>query len=55
VLVGLFTLGAVLLLLGKTMLRLRRTMLQDIDATRDALTALARDERSCDRAALRRI
>ena len=44
VLVGLFTLGAVLLLLGKTMLRLRRTMLQDIDATRDALTALARDE-----------
>jgi len=43
-LVGLLTLGAVLLLLGTTMLRLRRTVLRDIHATRDALTALARDE-----------
>jgi diguanylate cyclase (GGDEF)-like protein len=32
----------VLLLLGTTMLRLRRTMLRDIVSTRDALTALAR-------------
>ncbi|MDZ7594236.1 MAG: GGDEF domain-containing protein [Thiobacillus sp.] len=44
VLAGLLTLGAVLLLLGVTMLRLRRTMLRDILSTRDALTALARDE-----------
>ncbi|WP_237763335.1 GGDEF domain-containing protein [Thiobacillus denitrificans] len=44
VLAGLLTLGAVLLLLGATMLRLRRTMLRDIVSTRDALTALARDE-----------
>ncbi len=43
-LVGLLTLAAVLLLLGGNMLRLRRTMLRDISATRDALTALARDE-----------
>lgn len=43
-LVGAATLGAVLLLLGATMLRLRRAMLQDINATRDALTALAQDE-----------
>lgn len=41
---GSLTLLAVLLLLGLGMLRLRRTMLRDIDATRDALTALARDE-----------
>lgn len=44
VLAGLLTLAAVLLLLGATMLRLRRTMLHDIVSTRDALTALARDE-----------
>lgn len=44
VLAGLLTLGAVLLLLGVTMLRLRRTMLRDLVSTRDALTALARDE-----------
>ncbi len=44
VLAGLLTLGAVLLLLGATMLRLRRSMLRDIVSTRDALTALARDE-----------
>ncbi|MBW8458021.1 MAG: sensor domain-containing diguanylate cyclase [Thiobacillus sp.] len=44
VLSGLLTLAAVLLLLGATMLRLRRTMLHDIVSTRDALTALARDE-----------
>ncbi|MDP1529422.1 MAG: GGDEF domain-containing protein [Rhodoferax sp.] len=44
VLAGLLTLGAVLLLLGATMLRLRRAMLRDIVSTRDALTALARDE-----------
>ena len=43
-LVGLMTLGAVLLLLSANMLRLRRTMLRDIDATRDALTALAREQ-----------
>ena len=41
---GSLTLLAVLLLLGFGMLGLRRTMLRDIDATRDALTALARDE-----------
>jgi diguanylate cyclase (GGDEF)-like protein len=44
VLAGLLTLGAVLLLLGASMLRLRRAMLHDIVSTRDALTALARDE-----------
>ena len=44
VLAGLLTLGAVLLLLGATMLRLRRTMLRDIVSTRDALTALAKNE-----------
>ena len=43
-LVGVATLGAVLLLLGATMLRLRRAMLRDINATRDALTALAQEE-----------
>lgn len=41
---GLLTLGAVLLLLGATMMRLHRSMLRDIVSTRDALTALARDE-----------
>ncbi|MEW5968120.1 MAG: GGDEF domain-containing protein [Pseudomonadota bacterium] len=44
VLVGLLTLAAVLLLLGLTLIRLQRTVLGDIDATRDALAALARDE-----------
>jgi len=44
VLAGLVTLGAVLLLLGAGMLRVRRAMLNDIVSTRDALTALARDE-----------
>jgi diguanylate cyclase (GGDEF)-like protein len=44
VLAGLATLGAVLLLLGMGMLRVRRSMLNDIESTRDALTALARDE-----------
>ena len=44
VLAGLLTLGAVLLLLVVGMLWLRRTMLRDIVATRDALDALARDE-----------
>jgi diguanylate cyclase (GGDEF)-like protein len=43
-LVGLLTVGAVLLLMAKTMLRLRRTMLRDIHATRDALTALAGEQ-----------
>lgn len=43
-LVGLLTLGAVLLLMAKYMLRLRRTMLRDIHATRDALTALAGEQ-----------
>lgn len=41
---GLLTLGAVLLLVGATMVRLHRSMLRDIVSTRDALTALARDE-----------
>lgn len=41
---GLVTLGAVLLLLGIGMRRLRRAMLTDIVSTRDALTALAHDE-----------
>lgn len=41
---GLLTLGAVLLVLVGGMLRLRRIMLRDVDATLDALTALARDE-----------
>lgn len=44
VVAGLATLGAVLLLLGVGMLRVRRAMLNDIVSTRDALTALARDE-----------
>ena len=44
ILVGMVTLGAVLLLLGATMLRLRQAMLRDINATRDALTSLAREE-----------
>ena len=44
IIVGVVTLLAVLLLLEAGMLRLRRTMLRDIDATRDALTALANDE-----------
>jgi diguanylate cyclase (GGDEF)-like protein len=44
VVAGLLTLGAVLLVLVGGMLRLRRTMLHDIVSTRDALTALARDE-----------
>lgn len=43
-LVGLLTLVAVLTLLGITLMRLRRTVLRDVDATRDALAALARDE-----------
>jgi len=43
-LVGLLTLGAVLLLMAKYMLRLRRTILRDIHATRDALTALAGEQ-----------
>ncbi|MFN3544012.1 MAG: diguanylate cyclase domain-containing protein [Thiobacillus sp.] len=43
-LVGLLTLLAVLTLLGITLTRLRRTVLRDVDATRDALAALARDE-----------
>lgn len=41
---GLLTLLAVLLLLGGGMLGLRRAMLRDVDATRAALTALARGE-----------
>lgn len=44
VLAGLVTLGAVLLLLAMSLLRVRRAMLSDIVSTRDALTALARDE-----------
>jgi diguanylate cyclase (GGDEF)-like protein len=44
VVAGLLTLAAVLLLLVAGMLRLRRAMLHDIVATRDALDALARDE-----------
>lgn len=44
VLAGLVTLGAVLLLLAMSLLRVRRAMLNDILSTRDALTALARDE-----------
>jgi len=44
VLAGLVTLGAVLLLLAMSLLRVRRAMLNDIVSTRDALTALARDE-----------
>lgn len=44
ILVGLLTLAAVLLLLGAVLVRLRRTLLRDIDATRDALAALAREE-----------
>jgi diguanylate cyclase (GGDEF)-like protein len=44
VLAGLLTLGAVLLLLAVGMLWLRRTMLRDIVATRDALDALAHEE-----------
>lgn len=44
VLTGLLTLGAVLALLGGSMLRLRRTMLRDVDATRDSLAALAGGE-----------
>ncbi|MEW6590269.1 MAG: GGDEF domain-containing protein [Pseudomonadota bacterium] len=43
-LVGLLTLAAVLTLLGATLVRLRRTVLRDVDATRDALAALAREE-----------
>jgi diguanylate cyclase (GGDEF)-like protein len=41
---GLLTLAAVMLVLVGGMLRLRRAMLHDIVSTRDALTALARDE-----------
>jgi diguanylate cyclase (GGDEF)-like protein len=44
VVTGLLTLAAVLALLGGSMLRLRRTMLRDVDAIRDALAALARSE-----------
>jgi diguanylate cyclase (GGDEF)-like protein len=44
VLAGLVTLGAVLLLLGLGMLRVRRAVLSDVVSTRDALTALAREE-----------
>jgi len=44
VLTGLLTLGAVLILLAISLLRVRRAMLNDIVSTRDALTALARDE-----------
>lgn len=44
VLAGLVTLGAVLLLLAMSLLRVRRAMLNDIVSTRDALTALAHDE-----------
>jgi diguanylate cyclase (GGDEF)-like protein len=44
VVAGLLTLGAVLLVLVGGMLRLRRAMLHDIVSTRDALTALVRDE-----------
>jgi len=44
VLAGLVTLGAVLLLLAMSLLRVRRAMLNDIVSTRDALTALVRDE-----------
>lgn len=43
-LVGLLTLVAVLTLLGVTLVQLRRTVLRDVDATRDALAALAREE-----------
>ena len=44
VVAGLLTLSAVLLVLVAGMLQLRRTMLADIVATRDALAALTRDE-----------
>lgn len=44
VLTGLLTLGAVLALLGASMLRLRRTILRDVDDIRDALAALVRSE-----------
>lgn len=44
VLAGIVTLGAVLLLLAMSLLRVRRAMLNDIVSTLDALTALARDE-----------
>ena len=44
VLAGLVTLGAVLLLLAISLLRVRHAMLNDIVSTRDALTALAHDE-----------
>ena len=44
VLAGLVTLGAVLLLLGLGMLRVRRAVQNDVASTRDALTALAREE-----------
>lgn len=44
VLAGLVTLGAVLLLLAVSLLRVRRAMLNDIVSTRDALTALARED-----------
>ena len=43
-LVGLLTLAGVLALLGATLVRLRRTLLRDVDATRDALAALPREE-----------
>lgn len=44
VLIGLLTLAGVLLLLGVALMRLQRTVLRDVDATRDALAALAREE-----------
>ncbi len=44
VLAALLTLAAVLLLLGSTMLRVRRAMLADVEAIRDALATLARGE-----------
>ena len=44
IVVGLLTLGAVLLILVGGMVWLRHTMLRDIVSTRDALAALARDE-----------
>lgn len=44
ILVGLLTLAGVLVLLGSSLLVLRRGVLRDINATRDALGALARND-----------
>ena len=44
VLAGLLTLGAVLVLLSVSMLRVRHSTLRDVDGIRDALAALVRDD-----------